>query len=189
MKSKPKVLEIKYDIDWFIDEARKECEKLGYNGYDVDYAFGNLNSIYSSMVDAIYNNKIYCYRMINIDPIDFSVSTINHRTIRVDSSFKFSKLIHSDILYKAVSEKLQKYADCYYPAIHLIDTMLLAGSKLLDNHRDEIWKIVITGGYEYQNTIIFTASRIDDTDKISFTLSIYPVCTIFDKNGNKTIWY
>ena len=27
MKSKPKILEITYDIDWFIDEAKKEADK------------------------------------------------------------------------------------------------------------------------------------------------------------------
>ena len=168
-----------YDIDWFIDNTKKECEKR-YNEYDIDCAFGNLNLIYSSIINEIYNNKIYYRKIINMD---FSVSTIHHYVIRVDSAFKFSKLIHSDALYKAVSKKLQKFANCYYPAIQLIDTMLTASAKLLDNHRDEIWKIMITGGYEYQNSIIFTASRIDDTDKISFALSIYPVCTAVDKNG------
>ena len=188
MMSKPKMLEITYDIDWFIDEAKKECEKR-YNEYDVDCAFGNLNLIYSSIADEIHDHKAYYNKIINIDQIDFSVSTISHYVIRVDSSFKFSKLIHSDALYKAVSKKLHKYAKCYYPAIQLIDTMLTASAKLLDNHRDEIWKIMITGGYEYQNSIIFTASRIDDTDKISFVLSIYPVCTAVDKNGSETDFY
>lgn len=185
MKSKPKILEIMYDIDWFIDKAKKECEKK-YDEYDVDYAFGNLNLIYSSMIDEIYNNKAYYSKTINMD---FSVSTIHHYVIRVDSSFKFSKLIHSNALYKAISKKMQKYANCYYPAIQLIDTMLIAGAKLLDNHRDEIWKVIISGGDEYQHTIIFTASRIDDTDKLSFVLSIYPVCTAIDKDGNKADFY
>lgn len=189
MTSKPKILEIMYDIDWFIDKARKECEKLRYNEYDIDYAFGNLNLIYSSIADEIYNNKSYYNNIINMDQTNFSVMTIRHYVIRVDSSFKFSKLIHSDTLYKAVSKKLQKCTNCYYPAIQLIDTMLIASAKLLDNHRDEIWKIIITGGYEYHDTIIFTASRIDDTDNISFVLSIYPVCTAINKNGNKEVWY
>lgn len=188
MKSNPKILDITYDIDWFIDEAKKECEKR-YNEYDIDCAFGNLNLIYSSIANEIYDHKAYYSKITNIDQIDFSVSTISHCVIRVDSSFKFSKLIHSDALYEAVSKKLQKYANCYYPAIQLIDTMLIASAKLLDNHRDEIWKIMITGGYEYQNSIIFTASRIDDTDKISFILSIYPVCDVIDKDGNKTVLY
>lgn len=185
MKSKPKILEIMYDIDWFIDNTKKECEKR-YNEYDIDCAFGNLNLIYSSIIDVIYRNKAYYSKIINMD---FSVSTIHHYVISVDSSFKFSKLIHSDALYKAVSKKLQKFANCYYPAIQLIDTMLIACAKLLDNHRDEIWKVIISGGDEYQHTIIFTASRIDDTDKISFALSIYPVCTAVDKNGSETDFY
>ena len=83
---------------------------------------------------------------------------------------------------------MQKFANCYYPAIQLIDTMLIACAKLLDNHRDEIWKVIISGGDEYQHTIIFTASRIDDTDKISFALSIYPVYAV-DKNGSETDFY
>ena len=185
MKSKPKILEIMYDIDWFIDNTKKECEKR-YNEYDIDCAFRNLNLIYSSIIDVIYRNKAYYSKIINMD---FSVSTISHYVIRVDSSFKFSKLIHSDALYKAVSKKLHKYAKCYYPAIQLIDTMLTASAKLLDNHRDEIWKIMITGGYEYQNSIIFTDSRMYDTDKISCVLSIYPVYTAVDKNGSETDFY
>lgn len=188
MKSKPKILEIMYDIDWFIDEAKKECEKR-YNEYDVDCAFGNLNLIYSSIADEIHDHKAYYSKIINIDQIDFSVSTISHYVIRVDSAFKFSKLIHSDALYKAVSKKLQKFANCYYPAIQLIDIMLTSCAKLLDNHRDEIWKVIISGGDEYQHTIIFTASRIDDTDKISFVLSIYPVYIAVDKNGSETDFY
>ena len=142
MMSKPKILEITYDIDWFIDEAKKECEKR-YNEYDVDCAFGNLNLIYSYIIDVIYRNKAYYSKIINMD---FSVSTINHYVIRVDSSFKFSKLIHSYALYKAVSKKLHKYAKCYYPAIQLSDTMLIACAKLLDNQRDEIWKVRISRG-------------------------------------------
>lgn len=189
MKQKPKVLEIKYDIDWFINEAKKECVKLKYKEEDIDCAFGNLNLIYKSMIDAIYDNKVYYNNLIRIDPVDFSISIIHHHTIRVDSSFKFSKLIHSEALYENTVRKIRKFSNCYYPAIQLIDVMLIAGSKLLDNHRDEIWKIIITGGYEYQNTLMFTASRIDDTDKISFTLSIYPVCITPDQNGVKTNWY
>lgn len=191
MKSKPKILDITYDIDWFIDKAKEECEEKRYNEYDIDCAFGNLNLIYRSIADEIHDHKAYYSKIINIDQIDFmvSASTISHCTIRVDSSFKFSKLIHLDALYEAVSKKLQKYTNCYYPAIQLIDTMLIASAKLLDDHRDEIWKIMITGGYEYQNSIIFTASRIDDTDKISFILSIYPVCDAIDKDGNRTVLY
>ena len=185
MMSKPKILEIMYDIDWFIDNTKKECEKR-YNEYDIDCAFRNLNLIYSSISDVIYRNKAYYSKIINMD---FSVSTIHHYVIRVDSAFKFSKLIHSDALYKAVSKKLQKFANCYYPAIQLIDIMLTSCAKLLDNHRDEIWKVIISGGDEYQHTIIFTASRIDDTDNISFVLSIYPVYTAVDKNGSETDFY
>ena len=173
-----------YDIDWFVDKAKKECEKR-YDEYDIDCAFGNLNLIYSSMIDEIYSNKTYYSKIINMD---FSVSTIHHYVIRVDSSFKFSKLIHSDALYKAISKKMRKFANCYYPAIQLIDTMLIASAKLLDNHRDEILKVIISGGDECKY-IIFNASRIDDTDNISFALSVYPFCTTLDKNGNKTVWY
>lgn len=185
MKSKPKILNIMYDIDWFIENAKKECEKR-YDEYDIDCAFENLNLIYSSMIDEIYNNKAYYSKIINMN---FSVSTIHHYVIRVDSSFKFSKLIHSDALYEAISKKMRKFANCYYPAIQLIDIMLIASAKLLDNHRDEILKVIISGGDEYQNSIIFTASRIDDTDKISFVLSIYPVCDAIDKDGNRTVLY
>ena len=138
------------------------------------------------MIDEIYNNKSYYSKSINID---LGVSTIHHYVVRVDSSFKFSKLIHLNALYKATSKRLQKYANSYYPAIQLIDTMLIASAKLLDNHRDEIWKVIISGGDEYQHSIIFTASRIDDTDTISFVLSIYPVYTATDKDGNKTDLY
>ena len=85
MMSKPKILEITYDIDWFIDNNKKECEKR-YNEYDIDCAFGNLNLIYSSIIDVIYRNKAYYSKIINMD---FSVSTIHHYVISVDSSFKF----------------------------------------------------------------------------------------------------
>ena len=189
MKQRPKVLEIKYDIDWFIDEAKKECERLKYKEVNIDKAFGNLNLIFKTMIDAIYSNKQYYANSIMVDVGDFSVLVIHHHTLRIDSSFKFSRLIHSPALHDVVVGKVPWLMDCYYPAIQLIDVMLIAGAKLLDNHRDEIWKVIITGGYEYQNTIIFTTSRVDDTDKISFSLSVYPVCKAPDENGEKKIWY
>ena len=63
------------------------------------------------------------------------------------------------MLYDAFCLKQPVYAENYYPAINLIDTIVVGTSKLLDNHKS-IRKIIIEP--DNYDMIEFRIERIED---------------------------
>lgn len=165
MEKKPKISKLSYDLDWFIDQAKYECEhNLKYDVMNIECAYGNLIQIYNTIISCVREHSYHFTEAIDGYVIDTrSSKSISHMSI--SSGPALIKLLHLNELYHMTVAKFPKYEDNYYPAIHLIEVLTKAGDKLLDNH-SEIWCVEFMSNYQdYTGTkhsvIQFTISRFD----------------------------
>ena len=165
----PEVLYITYNMNYFIEKAKQECYRLKYKEDDINCAYDNLNQIFDTIIRCVRDNQEHYSDILGFAEINSASSDYSFRKfIEMNSSSKFIKLMHHYELYDEFCKICPKYENNYYPAINLIDTIVVGTSKLLDNHKS-IRKIIIEP--DNYDSITFIVGRIEDNpEKYMYTV-------------------
>lgn len=158
----PEVLSITYDIEYFIERSKEECiNKYKYDEMETECAYGNLDCIFETAFKCIGEKFTTFTSLLSSAHIYYNniVSRSIKYSIQIDSGSDLIRLMHHHMLYDAFCLKRPVYAENYYPAINLIDTIVVGTSKLLDNHKS-IRKIIIEP--DNYDMIEFRIERIED---------------------------
>ena len=170
----PEPVSIIYDMQYFIDVSKEECiKKYKYDEMDVECAYGNLDQIYNSIFDHIVDREDLYSSIAKCTLYTRGTKNSNHKKIIANSGFGMSKVFHSNELYNLVCAEFPKYENNYYPAINLIDVLIIGTSSLINKH-ESINNIIIReekAGFCFG--ISFEAERSkENADVIEYTISI-----------------
>lgn len=172
--NEPDVLSITYDMQYFINLSKEECvKKYKYNEMDVECAYGNINQIFSTIFDCIDHHTDWYSSIAKCTLYTKGNKNSMRKKIVIESGFALVRVLHSHELYTDFCSKFPKYEDNYYPAINLIDILVLATSSLIDKHESINDVIIREEKEDFQFGISFNAERSkENAELIEYTLSI-----------------
>lgn len=170
----PEPVSIIYDMQYFIDISKEECiKKYKYDEMDVECAYGNLDQIFNAIFDHILNHEDMYSTIGKCTIYTRGTKASSHKKIIANSGFGLVRVLHSDELYNMVCVEFPKYENNYYPAINLIDVLVIGVSSLINKH-ESLNNVIIReekAGFCFGISLEAERDR-ENAELIEYTISI-----------------
>lgn len=161
-------------MQYFIDLSKEECvKKYKYDDMNVECAYGNLNQIFGTIFDCIDKHPDWYSSIAKCTLYTRGNDNSMRKKIITNSGFGLVRVLHSHELYTDFCTRFPKYEDNYYPAINLVDVLVLGASSLIDKYESINDVIIREEKADLQYGISLNAERSkENAELIEYTLCI-----------------